>query len=233
VNRRASEQAINLFGLAGVSTVKPVIAQDPQITRLRDRIFWRLRNGVGVGETRRDLRTREFLQLLSSEAENIEVESHLLQFGQFFDKSIVVSVGDLGRFVIGDAISLDLLGRQFGSDMHRHLFQAELACSLVARVADDDHTMLVQHQRLPKAEFADRLRHRFDSMIVFSRVLRLRFDVLDVAQFYVHCLAFPVDRFPFCVPWPPIIRQRVVDSFAAGCFYRHRTRQAFGTTSLP
>ena len=89
------------------------------------------------------------------EAEQVQVEVACLQVGQLERQQVVVPVGQRRRLVVGDAVRLDLLRRQVLGDVDRHLRQAELLRRLVPRVADDDHAVRVDHDRLAEAELAD------------------------------------------------------------------------------
>ena len=89
------------------------------------------------------------------EAQQAQVEVHLLQLGQFERQQVEVPLGERGRLVVGDAVGLDLLGRQVRGDVDRHLLQAQLLRRLPARVADDDHAVGVDDDRLAEAELPD------------------------------------------------------------------------------
>ena len=76
---------------------------------------------MASGSVRGDLRATEFLQFVGAKAEDIEIEGHLLQLEQFFDKPIVVPIGQFRRFVVGETVGLDLSRRQILGNMHGHL----------------------------------------------------------------------------------------------------------------
>jgi hypothetical protein len=51
---------------------------------------------------------------------------------------------------------------------------------------DDDDPILIDHDRLPEAEFADRCGHGVDGRVVQARVILLRPNGRDVAFFNLH-----------------------------------------------
>jgi hypothetical protein len=83
----------------------------------------------------------------------------------------------LGSLVVGDAVGLDLLGRQVLGDVDGHLRQAELLRRLVAGMADYDHEVHVHDDRLAEAKLADGAGHGLDSVVVDARVLVVGPDV--------------------------------------------------------
>ena len=71
-------------------------------------------------------------------------------------------VGDVAGLVVGDAVRLDLRRRQVLGHMDGHFGQAQLLGRLPAGVADDDHVLLVDHDRLAEAELLQGRGHRGD-----------------------------------------------------------------------
>src|SRR5262249_49754925 len=84
------------------------------------------------------------------------------------------------------AIGLDLRCREAAGDMDRHLLQSELECGLVARVADDDHPLLINDNGLAETELADGGGHGVDGLVIPARVLLVRLDGADGAHLDLH-----------------------------------------------
>src|SRR5262245_52302709 len=70
--------------------------------------------------------------------------------------------------------------------MDRNLLQSELERGFVSRVTADDDTSGVHHDRLAKAELADRRRNRLDSVVVEPRIVLVGFDAGDRPEFNFH-----------------------------------------------
>ena len=85
--------------------------------------------------------------------------------------------------------------------MHRDGFHAEFLCGLPPRVADDDHAVTVEDDRLPEPELLNRHCDRIDSMIVLARVLLVGFDYGIRPSFFSH-LFLSVFRIPLGVLCP-------------------------------
>ena len=107
----------------------------------------------------------------------IRSKSSVFKIVQFERQQVAVPLGKRGRLVVGDAVGLDLRRRQVRGDVDRDLLQAELLRRLPARVADDDHAVGVDDDRLPEAEFPDRRGDRVDSVVVDAGILGIGLDV--------------------------------------------------------
>ena len=90
------------------------------------------------------------------------------------------------RSGVGDAVGLDLLGREVGGHVDRHLRELELLGRLPAGVPADDHASATHHDGLAEAELADALRDGVHSVVVQAGVLLVGIDAVDVAQLDVH-----------------------------------------------
>ena len=102
------------------------------------------------------------------EAQEAQVEVHVLQLGQFNQQQFVIPLGQLGGLVVCDPKCLDLRRRQVLGNVDRHLVEPQLLGSLPAGVATDDDSVAIDHDWLAKAEFTDRLGHCVNSSVVDS-----------------------------------------------------------------
>lgn len=120
-----------------------------------------------------------------------EFETKLLhidfrQPGQFFFEDGEIPTGEFACFVIREAIGFHLLVGQVFSHDHRHLFQPQLFCGLVACVSGNDYAVAVDYNRLLPAELLDAGRHRVNGTIVVARVSVIRPDICDFYEFNFH-----------------------------------------------
>ena len=186
VDGGAVQQAIHVLGLAAVAAEQAVVAEEPQVARLRDRLVGRLGHVVGVGQALVRLRPEQPQQLVGGEAGQVQVEVHLLELGQLERQLVVVPARHRGRLVVGDAVRLGLRRRQADGHVDRDFFQAQLQRRLVARVADDDDALLIDDDRLAEAELLDRRRHGVHGGVVDARVVLVGPDRFDRTHFDVH-----------------------------------------------
>ena len=70
--------------------------------------------------------------------------------------------------------------------MDRNFLQLEQACRLEAGGPNHDDAVLVQHQRLAKAEFTNGRGNGFDRVVVVAGIVGIEFDVHDFAHLDVH-----------------------------------------------
>ncbi len=157
MDRRAVEQPVHVFGLAAVAAEQAVVAKNPEIAGLRRRFVGRRR---ARRPDRRGLHCRSPIEQLG-QLVLVETQAATGRSSRFCrscssigsrSKSHSASVV---RLVVGDPIGLDLGRRQIFGDVDRHLFQAQLLRRLPARVADDDHAVGIDDDRLAEAEFTD------------------------------------------------------------------------------
>src|ERR1043165_9855175 len=97
------------------------------------------------------------------------------------------SLRNLTGLVVGDAVGLGLGRRQLAGHVDGNQLQAKLLRRLVARVADDDHAVGVDHNRRAESEFPDRRCDSVDSGVVDARVLFGWLDLGQLAHFNFHC----------------------------------------------
>ena len=57
--------------------------------------------------------------------------------------------------VLGDAVSLDRIGRKILGDAHRHVFKVKLYRGLLRGVAQNDRTPILDHNRQAETESVD------------------------------------------------------------------------------
>ena len=136
LDRGAGQQPVDVLGLAAVAAEQPMVAENPQVARLRDRLVGRLGHLVRIGQPLLHARVEQLRQLVLREAEQLQVEVHPLEFRQLDRQQLVIPVRQVGRLVVGDAVGLDLRRRQVLGHMDRHLLQPQLLRGLVAGVAD-------------------------------------------------------------------------------------------------
>ncbi|MFQ6047993.1 MAG: hypothetical protein ACE5K7_01355 [Phycisphaerae bacterium] len=168
MNRLAIQQAIDVRVATTVAAEQAMLAEEPQVARLRDRL-------VRVGHALLDLALEQLGQLGLVETEQLQVEAAVPQLAQFDRQQVVVPLGQVGELVVGDPVGPDLLGREVLGHVHRHLIEPELLGYLPARMAADDHAIgqtsrtarPVQHQehRKPGLDAASALPDRFDSKL--------------------------------------------------------------------
>ena len=120
------------------------------------------------------------------EAEQRQVEVHVLEGRQFDRQQVVVPVGQVGRLVVGDAVGLDLRGRQVRGHVDRHLLQPELLRGLVACVAADDHAVGIDDNRLAEAELLDRSCHGVHGSVILAGIAQVGFDVREIPEINFH-----------------------------------------------
>ena len=84
-----------------------MVAEDPQIARLCNRFVRWCGNLVGIALA--FLHGAEQLgQFVLVETQQVQIEVHLLQFGQFDRQQFQVPFGDRRRLVVGDSVGFDL-----------------------------------------------------------------------------------------------------------------------------
>lgn len=68
--------------------------------------------------------------------------------------------------------------------MHRDFEHAKLTCSLEPGMANDDHSIFVDDDRLAEAELLDRLNDSFDSGVVVAGVVGIGGDGINRTILY-------------------------------------------------
>jgi hypothetical protein len=129
-----------------------MVAKNPQIAWLRDGIVGRLGHIVRIGQTLLHVRIKESGQVVRRESDQVEIEIHPLQVGQFDWQQVVIPFGQFGSLVVGQAICLHLRRRQPFRDVDRHLFQFQFFGCLETGVADNDDAVLVDDDRLAESK---------------------------------------------------------------------------------
>ena len=92
--------------------------------------------------------------------------------------------------IVGDAVSFELSWRQASGHVDRHCVHAELLGGLVPGMANYDHTVFIDHDRLPKTKFMDGLGHGVDGGVVEARIVFIRTDIGQLARFDLHGFPF-------------------------------------------
>ena len=92
----AGQQPIDVLGLAAVAAEQPMVAENPQVARLGDRLVGRLGHLVRIGQAVLHARVEHLRQVVLGEAEQVQVEVHALE-GRQFDRQQFVIPGRPGR----------------------------------------------------------------------------------------------------------------------------------------
>jgi hypothetical protein len=176
VDRLPAQQAVHVVGLAAVAAEQAMDAEAVQVAGPGDGLVGRLGHVVGVGQPRVRPRRQQPPQRVVGEAGEGEVELHLPEPGQLQGQLVVVPARQGRGLVVGQAVGLGLGGRQARGDVDGDLLQPQHQGGLVARVADDDHALLVHDDRLAEAEFPDRRDDGVHGGVVDPRVVLVRAD---------------------------------------------------------
>ena len=88
-----------------------MVAEDPQIAGLGDGRVGSGGDVIGIGMAVLRVGTHELRQLVGGKAGHIEVEFEPFQVEKLLNEKIFIPGGQLGGFVVGQAIGLDLRGR--------------------------------------------------------------------------------------------------------------------------
>lgn len=105
-------------------------------------------------------------------------------------QQVVVPGGDVAGGVVGDTQRLDLRLRQAVGNVDGHRLHAQLLRRQQAGVADDDHALGVDDDRLPPAELLDGLCHGLHGVGVVAGVVLVRANRLDVTHVDLHGVPF-------------------------------------------
>jgi len=90
------------------------------------------------------------------------------------------------HFVVGHPVRLDLLGRQVRGDVDWDFGQAKLQSGHEPRVADDDHAVGIDNDRLPPTEFLQARRDAGHRFVVDPRIAFIRLDLPDGPHLDLH-----------------------------------------------
>ena len=85
-----------------------MVAEDPEVARLADRLGGNLGCLVGIGETLDLLRAQQLVELVGNEAGQRKVEIVELQVAEFQPQQLIVPLGILVRAVVHDAVGFGL-----------------------------------------------------------------------------------------------------------------------------
>ena len=158
----AVEQPVDVLGLAAVAAEQPVVAEDPQVAGLGDRLVRRRGDVVGIGQALVTSRSTQPapVRLGRSRAGQVEVQClELASSSGSRSKSQSASVGGL---VVGDAVGLDLRRRQAAATCTGTCFRPSFWAAFQRVWPTTITPSLVDHDRLAEAELPDRRGHRVD-----------------------------------------------------------------------
>ena len=185
VRELAAEHPLDVGQHRGVAAQQAVVAQDPEVARLADRLLRRLRDLV-LGLIARRLAVGERqqpLQLGGVEADQVEVEALVPQPRQLLRQQRVVPAGLQGELVVGDQVRPLLRLAEVLEPDHRHLGEPELARREQPAVAGEDAALLVDQDRVGPAELDHRGRDLIDlRLAVRARVALVRAQAVDRPQ---------------------------------------------------
>ena len=162
-----AEHPLDVGQHRGVAAQQPMVAQNPEIARLADRVLQRFRNLVlnliarrlAVGQHQQPF------QLRGVEPNQVEVEALVPQPHQLFRQQRVIPAGLQGDLVIGQDVGpLLRLAKVLESD-YRHLGERELAGRQQSAVSREDAALLVDEHRVRPAEL-----HRARRDLIHLRV---------------------------------------------------------------
>jgi hypothetical protein len=171
----------------GVAAQQAMVAQDPEVARLADRVLWRLRNLVLSLIARRLAvgQRQQALQLRGVEANQVEVEALVAQPSQLFRQQRIIPARLQRELVVGDQIR-PLLGlAQLVEPNHRHLGEPELARGEQPAVTGEDAALLVNQHRVRPPEFHHARRDLIDlRLAVRARIALVRAQPVDWPKLY-------------------------------------------------
>ncbi len=165
-------------------------SQEPQVSRSSGCFVRWLGNVVGIRQAHRGRRFQESEDLLRGETGHIQVDIHLLQFGQLQGQQVIVPLRQTGRLVIGDSVCFDLSRRKTGRDVHRDFFQSQFERCLVTCVANDDDPFFINHDRLSEAELPNGCGHGIHRLVINARVSVVGSDGRDRTQLHFHSFSW-------------------------------------------
>ena len=123
-----SEHPLDVGQHGRVAAQQPVLAQHPQIARLRDRLLRQRRRLVVLGQARPAVARQQPLQLALAEADQPEVEAELREIGQLEPQQRLVPAGVQRQLVVGQHVGALLRLAHVRELDHRHPLQPELPC---------------------------------------------------------------------------------------------------------
>ena len=156
-----------------------MVAQDPQVARLRDGLVGGIGDVVRIRVAVPCFFAEESCEIVCRESEQVQVDLQFLQRLQLVDQQPVVPVSQFAQTVVGDPERPDLLRRQPTRDVDRDRLQTQLQRGLPASVSGDNDTLRVDDDRLPKPEILDRAGDLVDRLIVPTGVTVIRDDLGD------------------------------------------------------
>ena len=149
-----AHQARDVCGLGRIATQQTMVTQEPEIAVLRGRLGWQLGNEVGVGLASGRAQ-KQGADLVWVEADDVDVVVKTDQLADLQREQVAIPGRLLVRAVIGQAIGLCLSGGEVTSDVYRDCLETQAPGGQQARVADHDHVLCTDHDRLAEAELLE------------------------------------------------------------------------------
>ena len=184
VRELAAEHPLDVGQHRGVAAQQAVVAQDPEVARLADRVLRRLRDLV-LGLIARRLavgQRQQPLQLRGVEADQVEVEALVPSHASSCASSASSQPACRASWLSARIRPLLRLAEVLEPD-HRHLGEPELPRREQPAVAGEDAAVLVDQDRVGPAELHHRRRDLIDlRLAVRARVALVRAQAVDRPQ---------------------------------------------------
>ena len=124
---------------------------------------------------------------MHAESRKTQIERKRAELGEFRTEKIEVPVRLLMTTIVHEPVRADLRRRQLVGGVNRRLGPAELKCRQPAHMPHDDHTVLVDHDRLLPPVLLQRRRDLVDrSLRDLARVFCVRQDFAQRADLDLH-----------------------------------------------
>ena len=160
-----------------------MLAADPQIAGLADRISRRLGGIIGIA-AHVVLDHKQPVEFVLIKPGQRQIESGGLQIAEFKPQQFLAPVTRIRQSIVCDRISLALRLAPTAGDDGRHLLDAFELCRLEPAVAGDQHAVLADQHRHGPAELAQRRPDLFDLLgAVNARIARVGREPLDRPDF--------------------------------------------------
>lgn len=112
-------------------------------------------------------------------------DADIINFAQFGDQHTHIPLRRFTDLVVGDTVRLGLFRRQIDLD-NRNLGHLELNRGLKPRMPGYDHAVLIDENRLIKAEGLDALLQRLNRRLIRPGIPPIRLDRSDRSHLHLH-----------------------------------------------
>jgi hypothetical protein len=166
VRNNAVQGLLDRDRVRAVAAHEPMAAEEPHVPRA----------GRGLARQGRGL----------VRIDQAEVEVEVAKLAELQLEEVLVPLGFLMGAIVGEPIGLDLGRGEPLGHVDRHRREPEPVGRHEAGVADDDHPLAVDHDRLAEAELLDGGHDLGHRGLVPARVAGVRDDLLDGDQLDLH-----------------------------------------------